>query len=59
MAGHDAVSLRARCPTGMIFVPSAKGISHNEAEYTAPADLEAGTEVLAEVLRRLVQQPAA
>jgi N-carbamoyl-L-amino-acid hydrolase len=30
----------------MIFVPSAKGISHNPAEYTSPEDLEAGANVL-------------
>lgn len=55
IAGHDAIPLKARCPSGMIFVPSAGGISHNEAEFTAPKDLEAGVEVLAAVLWRLVQ----
>lgn len=54
VAGHDAVSLRRRCPSAMIFVPSAGGISHNEAEFTAAADLEAGVDVLAGVLHRLV-----
>ena len=54
VAGHDAVSLRRRCPTGMIFVPSVGGISHNEAEFTSAADLEAGVDVLANVLHRLV-----
>ena len=57
VAGHDAVSLRRRCPAAMVFVPSVKGISHNEAEHTDPADLEAGTKVLAAVLWGLVQQP--
>jgi N-carbamoyl-L-amino-acid hydrolase len=55
IAGHDAIPLKARCPSGMIFVPSADGVSHNEAEFTAPKDLEAGVEVLAGVLWRLVQ----
>jgi len=54
VAGHDAVSLRARCPTAMIFVPSKDGVSHNEAEYTSARDLEAGVEVLCGVLARLV-----
>ena len=52
-AGHDAVYLAKLCPTGMIFVPCAKGISHNEAESATPADLAAGTRVLAEVLVEL------
>jgi N-carbamoyl-L-amino-acid hydrolase len=37
----------------MIFVPSVKGISHNVAEYTAPADLAAGAEVLLRLLQEL------
>ena len=52
-AGHDAQMLARLCPTGMIFVPSAGGISHNPAEYTAPADLLAGAEVLLDVLVEL------
>ena len=54
VAGHDAVSLRRRCPSAMIFVPSAGGVSHNEAEFTTAADLEAGVDVRAGVLYRLV-----
>ena len=38
------------CPTGMIFVPSVNGLSHNPAEYTSPADLEAGANVLLQVM---------
>ena len=45
-AGHDAQMLARVCPTAMIFVPSAKGISHNPAEYTSPGELEAGANVL-------------
>lgn len=45
-AGHDAQMLARICPAGMIFVPSARGISHNPAEHTEPADLEAGANVL-------------
>jgi N-carbamoyl-L-amino-acid hydrolase len=45
-AGHDAQMLAPVCPSGMIFVPSAKGISHNPAEHTDDADLEAGANVL-------------
>jgi N-carbamoyl-L-amino-acid hydrolase len=52
-AGHDARHMARVCPTGMIFVPCERGISHNEAENAAPADLAAGARVLAEVLAEL------
>lgn len=45
-AGHDAQMLARVCPTSMIFVPSARGISHNPAEHTDDADLEAGANLL-------------
>ena len=45
-AGHDACNLARVLPAAMIFVPSVNGISHNEAEYTAPADCAAGAQVL-------------
>lgn len=49
-AGHDAQMLARVCPTGMIFVPSVKGISHNPAEYTAPDDLVTGADLLGRVV---------
>ena len=52
-AAHDAQFLHALCPTGMIFVPSRGGVSHHPAEYTEPAELAAGTRVLAHVLLEL------
>ncbi len=52
-AGHDAQMLARVCPTAMIFVPSVDGVSHNPAEHTRPEDLEAGANVLLEVLCRL------
>ncbi len=45
-AGHDAQMMARICPTAMVFTPSQNGISHNPAEYTDPADLEAGANVL-------------
>lgn len=54
-AGHDARQLHYHCPTGMIFVPCEKGISHNEAESCEPEDLADGTRVLAATLLRLDQ----
>ncbi|MEP7047931.1 MAG: Zn-dependent hydrolase [Ilumatobacteraceae bacterium] len=49
-AGHDAQMLARVCPTSMVFVPSVKGLSHNIAEYTTPADVEAGANVLLQVV---------
>ncbi len=45
-AGHDAKHLAEVCPTGMIFIPCERGISHNEAENITPADAAAGATVL-------------
>jgi len=45
-AGHDAQMMARVCPSGMIFVPSVRGISHNPAEFTQDKDLEAGANIL-------------
>lgn len=45
-AAHDAVALSRIVPAGMIFVPCAGGISHNESESAEPDDLSAGCQVL-------------
>ncbi|HEU5150148.1 MAG TPA: Zn-dependent hydrolase [Iamia sp.] len=52
-AGHDAQMLARVCPTSMIFTPSVAGVSHNPAELTHDADLEAGADVLLSVLLEL------
>lgn len=55
-AGHDAQMLARICPTAMIFTPSVGGISHNVKEYTAPADIEAGANVLLSTLLQLASE---
>ncbi|HLJ62919.1 MAG TPA: hydantoinase/carbamoylase family amidase, partial [Stellaceae bacterium] len=45
-AGHDAGYINRVAPAGMIFVPCAEGISHNESETATPQDLAAGCNVL-------------
>ncbi len=45
-AGHDACHVSRIAPTGMVFVPCEKGISHNETENATPDDLAAGCAVL-------------
>ena len=52
-AGHDAQMIARLCPAAMIFVPSLKGISHNPREHTQAADLQAGANVLLDVIRKL------
>lgn len=54
-AGHDAGMIAAIAPTAMIFVPSVNGLSHNVEEYTAPEDLENGSNVLLQVLLQLAR----
>jgi N-carbamoyl-L-amino-acid hydrolase len=54
-AGHDAQMLARVCPTSMIFVPSVKGLSHNIAEHTDPADITAGANVLLQVLLAMAE----
>ncbi len=49
-AGHDAQMFAPNCPTAMIFVPSRNGISHNVTEYTEPEHLQAGADVLLQIL---------
>jgi N-carbamoyl-L-amino-acid hydrolase len=52
-AFHDAQFVVPVCPTGMIFVPCHKGISHNPAEFSEPGQLAAGTQVLTHALVEL------
>jgi N-carbamoyl-L-amino-acid hydrolase len=54
-AGHDAQMLARVCPTGMIFVQSRDGISHNAAEYTSPEDIEAGSNILLHTMLQMAQ----
>ena len=49
-AGHDAQMLARICPTAMVFVPSAQGLSHNVREHTDAHQLEQGANVLLQVL---------
>jgi N-carbamoyl-L-amino-acid hydrolase len=47
-AGHDAQMMATLMPMGMIFVPSARGISHSPKELTSWADCANGANVLLE-----------
>jgi N-carbamoyl-L-amino-acid hydrolase len=52
-AGHDAQMLARICPTAMVFTPSVNGLSHNIAEFTEAADIDAGANVLLQVVLSL------
>jgi allantoate deiminase len=52
-AGHDSQIIAKYVPTGMIFVPSIKGISHNPAEDTKIEDMLQGIEALKKTLYKL------
>jgi N-carbamoyl-L-amino-acid hydrolase len=54
-AGHDAIFVAELGPAGMIFVPCEGGISHNEIENAAPADLAAGCAVLLRAMLNAAQ----
>jgi len=45
-AGHDAGALADRVPAGMLFVPSAGGVSHSPLEHTDDALLVQGAQAL-------------
>ena len=45
-AGHDAQAMAVLGPMGMIFVPSIGGISHSPKEFSRPADIANGANVL-------------
>ncbi len=52
-AFHDAQFMVPICPTGMLFVPCRRGVSHNPAEHSEPEQLAHGARVLARVLLEL------
>ena len=52
-AGHDAQELAPITPVGMIFIPSRAGISHSPREFSSPADIANGANVLLHTVLRL------
>lgn len=54
-AGHDAQNMTRITPTGLIFVPSAGGVSHSPMEYTRLEDIVNGANVLLHTILRIDQ----
>ncbi|MCO5073896.1 MAG: Zn-dependent hydrolase [Rhizobiaceae bacterium] len=52
-AGHDAQTMQAFCPSGLIFVPSRGGISHSPQEWSDWADMEKGAQLMLNALCKL------
>jgi N-carbamoyl-L-amino-acid hydrolase len=48
--GHDAQTFARHLPAGLIFVPSAGGISHSPDEHTEWRDIEQGANLLARAI---------
>lgn len=52
-AYHDSLFMAQICPTTMIFIPCRGGVSHRPDEYSSPAQIKIGVQVLAHTLARL------
>jgi len=55
-AGHDAQILAHQIPSGMLFIPSIGGISHDIAEDTAEEDIVRGCRTLATATEALLRR---
>jgi N-carbamoyl-L-amino-acid hydrolase len=56
IAAHDAVPLARLCPSIVVAVPSVGGICHAPEEFTEPADLMLGLDLLSSMLERLATE---
>jgi beta-ureidopropionase / N-carbamoyl-L-amino-acid hydrolase len=57
-AAHDAQVLAPKIASGMIFVPSIAGISHDFNEDTAEDDIILGCQVMAAAVDAILQDEA-
>jgi beta-ureidopropionase / N-carbamoyl-L-amino-acid hydrolase len=55
-AVHDSQNMAAKVKTGMIFVPSVRGISHAPTEWTEWDDIERGVQVLTRTIMNLSER---
>ncbi len=52
-AGHDSILIAPHCPSAMLFIPCAGGITHNPAESTTPEQVARGAQVLLDAVLEL------
>lgn len=55
-AAHDTMSVAARVPSAMVFVPCRDGLSHTPEEDADPADAALGVEVMLGAIQSMVGQ---
>lgn len=55
-AYHDSLFMAQICPTTMIFIPCRGGVSHRPDEYSSPAQIKTGVEILTHTLAKLSSQ---
>ncbi len=55
-AYHDSLFMHRIAPISMIFIPCRHGISHRPDEYSSPAEIGKGVEVLARTIAELALQ---
>ena len=53
---HDATNVASHIPTGMLFVPSINGVSHDYSENTHEKDLVTGLRVLAHAVSNITDR---
>ncbi len=55
-AGHDTQEMARLGPVGLLFIPSKGGISHNPKEYSSPAEVANGANVLLQTILAIDQE---
>ncbi len=55
-AGHDAVTMAAVMPVGMMFIRCLRGVSHNPAEAVTEADVAMAIDAMDEMLDDLAER---
>lgn len=55
-AGHDAMSFANICETAMVFIPCAKGISHNKKEFATIESICDGAKVIYEHFKEEMEE---
>lgn len=52
-AGHDLINTSMIMPAALLFIPSVKGISHHKDEFSKEEQIEKGTNVLIEAIKKI------
>ena len=55
-AGHDAMSFANICESAMVFIPCAKGISHNKKEFTTIESICDGSRAIYEHFKEEIKE---